>query len=655
MRKALVTAGILLFLSCINAQAQKSITFQPEKPKQGSSISFTYNPSGTSLFGSEDILAYAYLLYPTQTPVVHEIPLTKSGNQYTGTIKTDDSTLAVFIKFAKPDNYDRDNEGYYFLLYDITGKPVKGAELAAGKMLAFGGYQIGIKRDVKAGAELLRTAFETYPSDQVTYREDYVNYLNTSEVATAKDQIRKIADDLVANPDATERDFNFAKYYYGNALKDKEKAIETEKKLKEKFPTGSWVRTEKVTAAYKETNAAKKDALLRELMDKYPAGNLAEEQQLYFLTSDVADLYAKNQDYAKMNETLEMIKDKNIRASAYNNIAWEMAGSGVDGKPKDLEIAKELSAKSLALMKEVTVDLQKKPSYETEKQWKYQNDDNYYNYADTYAVLLFHNKEYDKAYEVEKEAVASFKRNNVELNRNFCAILEKAKGPGEAQKELEAFIKEGKYSSPMKAQLKKIYLGQKHSEAEWSSYIAALEKEALIKQREELVKQMLSVPAPEFKLKDLNGATVSLSSLKGKTVILDFWATWCGPCIASMPGMQKAVNKYKSDPTVVFLFVDTWEGGDNRSGREKDVKGFITKKNYNFTVLYDEPQKNNTDKFIVVSDYKVDGIPTKFIIDKNNIIRFKAVGYNGNVDAMLSELSIMIELAAKEGTKKAGF
>jgi peroxiredoxin len=161
------------------------------------------------------------------------------------------------------------------------------------------------------------------------------------------------------------------------------------------------------------------------------------------------------------------------------------------------------------------------------------------------------------------------------------------------------------------------------------------------KLKDDLSKTMIKRHAPEFTLKDLDGKIVSLTDMKGKVVVLDFWATWCFPCKASFPGMQLAVKKYKNDPNVKFLFIDVWEQGDYYVD---DVKKFINNNHYDFHVLLDEKQSDNKVTKVEFL-YDVNAIPTKFVIDKAGDIRFKYVGNLSNPAKVLDEVSAMIELA----------
>lgn len=151
--------------------------------------------------------------------------------------------------------------------------------------------------------------------------------------------------------------------------------------------------------------------------------------------------------------------------------------------------------------------------------------------------------------------------------------------------------------------------------------------------------------APAFTLTDLNGKAVSLADYKGKTVVLDFWATWCGPCKASFPGMQVVVNKYKGNSNVVFLFIDVSERVPNY---KDEISNYLTNSGYTFYTLAEPKNADGTKKKILL-DYDVPGIPTKVVIDKAGYVRYKKVGFNPGMtpEELASEVSDMIEIAAK--------
>ena len=116
-----------------------------------------------------------------------------------------------------------------------------------------------------------------------------------------------------------------------------------------------------------------------------------------------------------------------------------------------------------------------------------------------------------------------------------------------------------------------------------------------------------TIPAPDFTLKSLSGEEVSLSQQRGKYVLVNFWATWCGPCKVEMPSLETLHQRFKSKNFSLLAISNDMFGA-------QIVKPFIKANNLTFPVLLDQ-QLQASNKFGVVS------LPTTFMIDpKGNII-----------------------------------
>lgn len=145
------------------------------------------------------------------------------------------------------------------------------------------------------------------------------------------------------------------------------------------------------------------------------------------------------------------------------------------------------------------------------------------------------------------------------------------------------------------------------------------------------IEDLKGKPAPTWSLKSPDGKTVKLTDFKGKIVVLDFWATWCGPCRAAMPSIQKLSKQYEKKDVVV-IGVNAWE------------------KDSQLAVDYMKAQKFDYRLVLggdrVAADYRVEGIPTLVIINTQGIIADIHVGYDPELQ---KKLSIIIDklLAAR--------
>lgn len=119
-------------------------------------------------------------------------------------------------------------------------------------------------------------------------------------------------------------------------------------------------------------------------------------------------------------------------------------------------------------------------------------------------------------------------------------------------------------------------------------------------------------PAPEWTLKDPSGKVHKLSEYRGQVVVMDFWATWCGPCRAAMPGVQKIHEKYGGKGAVVFG-INCWENAD--------AAKFMKDEGYTYGLLLDGDE--------AASAYSVSGIPAIYVIGPDGRVVYGSVGFEG--------------------------
>ena len=626
-----------MFSSTFSQNGSK-ITSLSKNPKPGVIEQYFYEPPKGMLLPDslEVMIAYQDKPYSNSKHVY----LIKSGKRYNfeytakkfssvllltivdARIKLSDYHPAIVTKKKVVDN--NDGQGFIIHLHDDKDNLFANDAIQQVSLMQDWVYYMDLK--VPSNKMLLEIYESTYKTNPELINEagyaDYLTVLYKEKKEDAKAILLNYAADKLKKAER-EIDLLNAARVFALLKMDEEKQAARNKAL-EIYPWGELAK-EKYLQEQSEPKVkvkATEQTLLADMKEYSSKFNDSSRNDFFY--SQIISLLFDTADWDGGLKYEHFVSGTN-NAYINNRYALKLADHKIENPGKSLEVAKKLSKRSLEYM-----DAEKR-SKTTD--WSMADLlGPYYKYLNTYALVFYKLQQYDSAFYYQDIMYYQSNVLNTEGLERYAVYAEKVKGLGFAKQVLEQQLLSGVKSPVMLNHLQAIYKQLNLPKDEFNNLQKKNKLLADQKNAAAIKRKLGTTKATDFKLKNLSGEAVSLSGLKNKVVVLDFWATWCGPCKASFPAMQELVNKYKNDTTVVFLFIDVLETKEPPKVRELVVK-YIKENNYNFNVLFDE--KNKASKA-----YKVISVPSKFIIDKKgNVV------YMSNDANFLDDISSLIDEA----------
>lgn len=642
---------------------QERVTFNPVSPWVNGKVSVTYNSKGSDLEYSDEVKAVFYVMNQFKWNVV-QLPMVKQNENWKVDLALPANTSFVAVKFLQgtfdnPDIVDNNNgKGYYFPVLSENGKAQPGNALGLAMLMApttaggtlysyYSTPPVPQKDKIKA---LLNEESKISGSDKAAYTQIYLGlqrialgdeFADFSKKWVAKELAKKnlseaYLDDLYLFYTFSQRDSILGKEVGDRVLKDYPKSN-----------TARFVSYAKVQA--QSPNINERISSIEGFLNQYPVSEWRKhpDERSFMYYSLYRVLGADYFDSKQLDKFVGLYKDLDFKTG--NELArWSFEKAYAFktlGQDSLYQVYSQVIPYLIARQDDQSYTEDFPDSEEMVRSNAVKQLDER---LATYISLLYDLGKYDEARQnffklSDKGRYASATLNEVNLH-----VLEKLGLKNEILPHLEMCAKYNAVTPGMINKLKEIYVGKQGNDAGFDKYLASLKSEEGKDELKKFVEEsMVDYPMPDFELEGADGKMVSSEQLKGKIVLMDFWATWCRPCIMAFPGMQLITDKYAHDPLVKVYIVGTMQTGDYKT---KSVN-FIKESGYRLNMLHDAVNPKTGEQNLLFRKlaplFNSSGIPRKIII-KDGRIRYSSEGYSGSPSKLLDEISLAIETLKKD-------
>jgi len=658
--------AVLLFSLRGSAQYKSPFSLYPEVCSQGDTVRVVYRPKLAGYNDSAGVRASVYL-YRNFEWEGYDLVVRKTDSGWVTPYVIPSGTAMIAFHFLIGDSVDKGGRfPYAGLVHERPGKMADGAYMEWG--LFRNKQNTGMVSDIVAPISAIEPNVtmiwvgKEWSNPQVV-RNLFPGMARAIKAAypdQADSGLKKTAAFLMEQPDLTEQQWAYIKYVYGDVLHDRAAVDSLQKVIITKFPGGLTDRLSRLWTIYLQRDSAQKADLLDKFFADFPLTKYPMDDYLDPETGDPSlaghvyiEIGMRAFSGHRWDELAQIIRQSPFKYLDYFYQHFVMY-------PFRTDHPSITSKEALVLSSLITDELLRRSKDHdpivsgrgaiAPTEWIQHimmADSGIFGY---HLGLMADNGEIEKGVALAEKLKPYVGVTDITFSENYVRLLHQLKKDDQAIPVIKSAIYANTATPSMLNVLEADYRRTKGSGNGFLDYYQSLRNgQMLAKEHAALEKSLIHVAGLTFSLPDMNDRIIDLSKLKGKIVVLDFWATWCFPCKSAMPGMQMAVNKYKQDPSVAFYFISTLE---ERPNYKKSIATFLKEKNYDFTVLCDKTDPATGKSGLLFSQWapilKMNGIPQKVILDRTGVVRWVTSGFYGNVIQVGDEVSYVIELLKKE-------